>query len=600
MKEKKHPLKDGTKAMLLDTAVKETGKTAYKKEETFNGIGASRGIAIGECYAFVKEQGEHDYRKLDDKDVAEEVERFLAALRRSEKELKKIERVTIRKLGKGYSDLFQAQIMVLHDPVLVKAISHRIESEHKPAQIIIGEEFDHYVEKLKNSDEMLFRERADDLQDIKERIIRNLHIKKLHSWLPEGVIVASYHLSPADVILLSRSNIKGFITDTGGKTSHISLICKSLNIPIVVGLGNLSQKLSTGIQMIIDASTGKVIVNPEEKTLTWYKDKKEDEKKFDDSASLTAELPATTRCGTRITFYANIDFKEELDTIKTSGAEGVGLFRSENLFTDGTNTPRESMQFAYYREMAETIKPMPLDIRLFDIGGDKLIYSPIREPNPNLGWRGIRILIDLPDILETQIRAIIRANTHGNIDILVPMIVSLDEIRRVRAVIDRVYSELEKEDAMIEKPEVGAMIEVPAAVELIDEITRGVDFISIGTNDLTQYTLAVDRNNIIVQDLFETFHPAIIRQLYRIIETAQNNRCRAMICGDMGSNPAALPFLLGCGLKRFSVVVSDIPNLKAQVSRYTLEETGELARRCLKIDTAAEIKSCLEAFRAAH
>jgi phosphoenolpyruvate-protein phosphotransferase (PTS system enzyme I) len=600
MSEKKSPIDVGIKEKKTERVVKGTEKTINKKEEIYTGIGASRGIAIGMCYAFVKEQGEHDFRKLEEKDVTEEVERFLAALRRSEKELKKIEKVTTRKLGKGYSDLFQAQIMVLHDPVLVKAISNRILSEHKPAHVVIEEEFDQYVEKLKNSDELLFRERADDLQDIKDRIIRNLHIKKLHSWLPEGVIVVSYHLSPADVILLSRSNIKGFITDTGGKTSHISLICKSLNIPIVVGFGNLSQKVSTGMQMILDASTGKVIINPEEKTLAYYTEKQRDEKQIEDKASLTAELPATTKCGVRITFYANIDFKEELDTIKASGAEGVGLFRSENLFTDGTNTPRESLQYAYYREMADTINPMPIDIRLFDIGGDKLLYSPIKEPNPNLGWRGIRILIDIPDILEAQIRAIVRANTHGNIDILIPMIVSIDEIRQVRSVVDKAFAELEKEDPMIEKPEVGAMIEVPAAVELIDEITRYVDFISIGTNDLTQYTLAVDRNNIIVQDLFDTFHPAIVRQLYRIISTAQKNRCRAMICGDMGSNPVALPFLLGCGLKRFSVVVSDIPNLKTQVSRYTLAETEELARKCIAFETASEIKSCLEAFQAAH
>jgi phosphoenolpyruvate-protein phosphotransferase (PTS system enzyme I) len=602
MTEKNLPRKNGakTKSPRKEPVLKDTVNTMHKKEETFTGIGASKGIAIGECYAFVKEQGEHDYRKLDRKDIAEETERFVAALRRSEKELKKIERVTTRKLGKGYSDLFQAQIMVLHDPVLVKAITLRIESELKPAHVIIEEEFDHYVEKLKNSDEVLFRERADDLQDIKERIIRNLHIKKLHSWLPEGVIVASYHLSPADIILLSRSNIKGFITDTGGKTSHISLICKSLNIPIVVGLGNLSQRLTTGLKMIIDASTGKVIINPEQKTLAQYHEKKEDEKKVDDSASLTAELPATTKCGTRITFYANIDFKEELETLKASGAEGVGLFRSENLFTDGTNTPRESMQYAYYRDMADAINPMPLDIRLFDIGGDKLIYSPIREPNPNLGWRGIRILIDLPEILEAQIRAIIRANTHGNIDILIPMIVSLEEIRRVRAVIDEAFNMLEKEDPLVEKPEIGAMIEVPAAVELIDEITRCVDFISIGTNDLTQYTLAVDRNNVIVQDLFDTFHPAIMRQLHRIIGTARKNRCRAMICGDMGSNPLSLPFLLGCGLTRFSVVVSDIPSLKSQVCRYTLDETTELAAECLKCETAAEVKALLETFQSSH
>ena len=584
-----------------EPAVKSSESPLHEHESTYAGIGGSKGIAIGECYSFAKEEGVHEIEELNDKTISEEIERFLAALNRSEKELKKIERVTTRKLGKGYSNLFQAQIMMLHDPVLIDAISQRIRTERKPAHIVITEEFDQYLEKFNNSEEVIFQDRADDLRDIKDRIIRNLHIRKLHSWLPEGVIVSSYHLSPADVILLSRSNIKGFITDSGGKTSHISLICKSLNIPIVVGLGNLSQKVSTGMQMIIDGSTGTVITNPEEKTITHYTRKKENEKKHEDNASLTAELPATTKCGVRITFYANIDFKEELHALRASGAEGVGLFRSENLFTDGTKVPREAEQYAYYREMAETIVPMPLDIRLFDIGGDKLIYSPVKEPNPNLGWRGIRILMDLPEILDAQLRAIIRANTHGNIDILIPMIISVEEIRHVREIIEKHYAELAKEtDPPVEKPEIGAMIEVPAAVELIDEITKYVDFISIGTNDLTQYTLAVDRNNVIVQDLFEKFHPAIIRQLHRVIGTAQKNRCRTMICGDMGSDPLALPFLIGCGLRRFSVVVSDIPNLKSLVSRYSLAETEALAHKCLKLDSPAAIKACLEAFQAAH
>ncbi|MEI8033197.1 MAG: phosphoenolpyruvate--protein phosphotransferase [Chlorobiaceae bacterium] len=596
MPAKKQPVKADSK-----TAKPEADARVIKPEERYSGIGASRGIAMGECYSFVKEQGNHEIEALNRKDISEEIERFLGALHRSEKELKKIERVTTRKLGKGYSDIFQAQIMMLHDPILIEAISSRIRTERKPAQIVIEEEFDKYLEMFRSSEDLMFQERADDLHDIKERIIRNLHIRKLHSWIPEGVIVASYHLSPADVILLSRCNIKGFVTDTGGKTSHVSLICKSLNIPIVVGLGNLSQKVSTGMQMIIDGSTGTVVTNPEKSTRELYQKKQSEEKKHVDDASLTAERPATTKCGVRITFFANIDFKEELLALRASGAEGVGLFRSENLFTDGTNVPKESEQYSCYREMASTIAPMPLDIRLFDIGGDKLIYSPVKELNPNLGWRGIRILIDMPEILDTQLRAIIRANTHGNIDVLLPMIMSLEEIRHVRAMVDQIYAELiAQSELQIDKPGVGAMIEVPAAVELIEEITRSVDFISIGTNDLTQYTLAVDRNNVIVQDLFEKFHPAIIRQMHRITGAARRNHCRAIICGDMGSDPLALPFLLGCGLRRFSVVVSDIADLKREVARYSIEETEALARECITIDTAAGIKSCLENFLAVH
>jgi len=570
-------------------------------EATYLGIGGSRGITIGECYAFIKEESKHEIRELNDKNTSEEIERFLSALKRSEHELQKIERVTIRKLGKSYSNLFQAQIMILHDPILIETISNRIRLERKGAHLVIEEEFDHYLQKFKNSKDLIFQDRADDLHDIKNRIIRNLHIRKLHSWIPEGVIVSSDNLSPADIILLSRSNVKGFVTDSGGKTSHISLICKSLNIPIVVGLGNLSQKVSTGMQIIIDGSTGTVITNPEEKTILQYLRKKDAEKKSEDNTSLTAELPATTKCGVRVTFYANIDFKEEVGTLTTAGAEGVGLFRSENLFTEGTKVPKESEQYACYWEMAEKIAPLPLDIRLFDIGGDKLIYSPVKEPNPNLGWRGIRILMDLPEILHAQVRAIIKANRLGNIDLLIPMIMSLEEIQNVKAVIDKHYTELLMEaDAQVEKPGIGAMIELPAAVELIEEITKVVDFISIGTNDLTQYTLAVDRNNVIVQDLFEKFHPAIIRQLHRIIKTANKNHCKVMICGDMGSDPLALPFLLGCGLRKFSVVVSDIPNLKSMVSHYSIAETEEVVQECLSLNTSKAIKVCLETFQAAH
>ncbi|HWR02238.1 MAG TPA: phosphoenolpyruvate--protein phosphotransferase [Chlorobaculum sp.] len=565
------------------------------------GIGTSKGFAIGEAYEFVKETIEHEAEELTADNVEEEVERFLTALHRSEKELRKIERVTTRKIGRLYSDLFQAQILLLRDPVLIESITRRIRTELKPAQLVIEQEFGKYLENFINSDDVYFRERATDLHDIKDRIVRNLHIHKLHSWVPEGMIVVSHHLSPADIILLSRSNIKGFATDTGGKTSHISLICKSLNIPIVVGLGNFSQKVVSGSKVILDGNEGLIITDPKETTVEEYQKKQEFETRRVADDSIMAHQLAFTRCGVRISAYSNIDFKEELENLDATGSEGVGLFRTENLFLDDLKPPKESVQQEYYLEMAEMLTPKPLVIRLFDIGGDKLIYSPVKEANPNLGWRGIRILIDVPEILDSQIQAIIKANVHGNIDMLMPMISSIEEIEYIKAVVDKHYTRIRS--AMTEpldKPGLGAMIEIPAAVELIDEISRIVDFVSIGTNDLTQYTLAVDRNNLIVQDLFEKFHPAIIRQLHRIISTAQKNHCRVSLCGDMGSDPVAMPYLIGCGLREFSIVSSDIPAMKAAVNRYTIEECEALAAECLIMHNAATIKARLMEFAQSH
>ena len=570
-------------------------------ERRYYGIGTSKGLAIGEVYEFVKETIDHETAELNSGNVEEEVERFRTALYRSEKELKKIERVTTRKIGRLYSDLFQAQILLLKDPVLIETITRRIRTEIKPAHQVIEQEFGKYLENFINSDDIFFRERATDLHDIKDRIVRNLHIRKLHSWVPEGMVVVSHHLSPADIILLSRSNVKGFATDTGGKTSHISLICKSLNIPMVVGLGNMSQKVASGDRIILDGNEGLIITDPRDATVEEYKKKKESETRREADDSIMAHQLAFTRCGVRISVYSNIDFKEELENLDATGSEGVGLFRTENLFLDDLKPPKESVQHDYYLEMAEMLTPKPLVVRLFDIGGDKLIYSPVKEPNPNLGWRGIRILIDVPEILDAQLQAIVRSNVHGNIDILMPMISSIEEIEYIKAVLDKHYKRIRSiSTEPLDKPGLGAMIEIPAAVELIDEITRIVDFISIGTNDLTQYTLAVDRNNLIVQDLFEKFHPAIIRQLHRIISTAHKNHCRVSLCGDMGSDPVAMPYLIGCGLRAFSIVNSDIPAMKAAVNRYTIEECEALAAECLIMHNAATIKSRLEEFAQTH
>ncbi|MBF0586900.1 phosphoenolpyruvate--protein phosphotransferase [Prosthecochloris sp. N3] len=569
-------------------------------EQVFHGIGASKGIAVGPAFLFMKSVVEESNEVLDSDSIEQEIERFLGALQRSEKELTKIEQVTTRKLGKVYSDLFNAQIMLLHDRMLIDSVCNRIRQEHKTAGTVIEEEFDKYLQHFNNSSDQLFQERAQDLIDIKNRILRNLQNKKLQSRIPEGMIVVSTCLSPADIILFSRTSVRAFVTETGGVTSHISLICRSLNIPIIVGISNFTQKLKTGDQLIVDGTSGTAILSPADRTIDEYLRRHEEESRVEADVCRLADAPSQTRCGTPLHFYSNIDFKEEIPSVRNAGAEGVGLFRSENLFIDNTKPPQEAEQQAYYSDMAEALAPDPLVIRLFDIGGDKLIYSSIREPNPNLGWRGIRILIDVPDILDSQLLAILKANTRRNIQVLMPMISSIEEITQIRTTLERHVLALRESGTTCDMPKIGAMIEIPAAVLLIDEITKMVDFISIGTNDLTQYTLAVDRNNEIVQDLFDKFHPAIIRQLHTIITTANRNSCKVSLCGDMGSDPLALPFLLGCGLREFSIVSADIAQLKSIARYLTVDSSRQLAEACLTLDSAAKIKERLKEYQAQH
>ncbi len=584
----------------MEPILPQSDTDTKKNKAVFHGIGASKGIAIAPAFLFIKNIIEHSSAPLSAEKAEIEVDKFLAALQRSEKELRKIEQVTTKKLGKVYSDLFQAQIMLLNDSVLIECVTKRIRQELKSAPLVIEEEFEKYLEHFNNSTEQMFQERAQDLIDIKNRIIRNLHNQKLQSKIPEGMIVVSTCLSPADIILFTRANVKAFITETGGITSHISLICRSLNIPIIVGLSNFTQKVKTNDLLIVDGSSGEALINPDSETIRQYQNRSEEKSRLEAHTCRLADAPAQTKCGQPLHFCSNIDFKEEIPSIRSVGARGVGLFRSENLFIDSTKPPQEENQTAYYKEMAEELSPDPLVIRLFDIGGDKLIYSTIREPNPNLGWRGIRILIDVPEILDSQLLAILKANDKGNIQILLPMISSIEEIKQIQSSLKRHVDNLNTIGLSCCEPDIGAMIEIPAAVLIIDEITRMVDFISIGTNDLTQYTLAVDRNNEIVQDLFDKFHPAIIRQLHTIITTANKNGCRVSLCGDMGSDPLALPFLVGCGLRVFSVVSADIPLLKTLGRHLDVKESEALARECLSFDSSEKIKAHLKEFQMRH
>ncbi|MGQ9805891.1 MAG: phosphoenolpyruvate--protein phosphotransferase [Chlorobiales bacterium] len=568
-------------------------------ERLFEAIGASKGVAIGKVYLFQRDKIEVEEGKLTDAQLEAELIRLETAIERSEKELNKIATITEQKVGATYSQIFTAQIMILHDELLMSVVRNRIIEERKHASVIVSEEIGKYQQILLASNDASFRERVDDIQDLKERIVRNLQSGHLVSRIAEGSIVVASILTPADVILFSRQSILGCATDSGGLTSHAALICQSLDIPMVVGLHQLAEQVRTGQAIIVDGYTGTVVLNPTPETVATYERKQKRTTVSQTTIEKLAIAETKTKCGKRIHVYSNIDFKEEIAGVAKYGSEGVGLYRSETLYLTTGKQPSEAEQYDYYLQLAESIAPKPLTIRLFDIGGDKLLLSSYKETNPNLGWRGARILIDVPEILENQVKAILRANIHGNIKMMIPMIASVEEIQTIQKSISRVKSELKKQkESVNDELELGVMIEVPSAVAMIEEITKMVDFVSIGTNDLIQYTLAVDRNNDIVQNLYNKFHPAIVRMVGSVIRAAKKNKCEVSMCGEMASDKLAIPLLLGLGLESFSIVSASVPTFKKIVSATTLEDAKELAKVCLSLPTAAEIEQELKRFKA--
>ncbi|MDX2127513.1 MAG: phosphoenolpyruvate--protein phosphotransferase [Chloroherpetonaceae bacterium] len=574
------------------------------EEITLVGISASKGIGIGPLYIYNRDKFQAIDVVIESNECDSELERFDLAISRSAGELQKIAGITEQKIGTLHAEIFTSQIQMLHDPEFHKYVHSKVKREKRSVEGVVSEFISDIQNKLLQSDELLFRERVDDFQDLKDRILRNLSEGQLISRIPENVVVFSHSLTPADLILFSRQNFIGCAVDTGGQTSHAALICQSLALPMVAGLVNVAEKLrenEKNLTAIIDGNSGKFIINPNSETLALYLRK---QKRLAASALSLVELTeqeARTKCGKRIQVLSNIDFKEELQHIERYGADGVGLYRSESMFIAKGKPPAEEEQFEYYSELADVLNPKLLTLRLFDVGGDKLIYSSYREENPNLGWRGVRVLLDVPEILEQQLRALLRANKHGNIQILVPMVSSLDEIRNVKKILSKIKGELRKlKQLHVEEVKIGVMIEIPAAVEIIEEIVKEVDFISIGTNDLIQYTLAVDRGNEIVHNLYNKFHPALIRKLSRIIRAAYKHKCRVSLCGEMASDSYATPLLLGLGLRDFSVVNSAIPDLKKTISQVRLSQAKELAKKCLTLGTVYEIEHLIKHFKPLH
>jgi phosphotransferase system enzyme I (PtsI) len=559
------------------------------------GIAAAPGIVIARVYMYTKEKLQISNETVAD--VEEAVNNFEEALQRSKKELKKIFSIAREKMDPTRAAIFEAQMMILDDPVLIGNIKDRIRNEQKQPEFVVNDEITKYQDLMRLAHESYMTERAMDIEDIKNRIIRNLQKKRWDSKIAHNLIVVSDSLTPADTILLSRSHVQGFVTDHGGLTSHAAIISRSLNIPAVVGTHNATQKIKDGDMLIVDGFHGYVLVNPTYEQAEFFAEKHNKLVQLQKGLEEFKDKPAETTDGYVINLSANVDVTGEIDVVISSGAKGIGLYRTEQLLEESGEFPSEDEQTRIYSNLSQRIYPDNIIIRAFDIGGDKVKFLDFQEPNPFLGLRGLRLLLENHSIFKTQVRAILRGSKNKNIYLMFPMVTTIHEIRKAKELIEECRKELRHEKIHYDKNlKVGIMIEVPAAAVMTKEFAHEVDFLSIGTNDLIQYLMAVDRGNDLVSELYQEFAPAIIRTIKHIVDEAERAGKYLSLCGEMAADTLAIPLLVGLGLKNLSLAPLTVPYAKRIIRKFSYEDAKSLAEECLQCCTEVEIINKIEVF----
>jgi phosphotransferase system enzyme I (PtsI) len=574
----------------------KTFKQVYKDAQNkIYGIAAAPGLVIAKAYLFTKEKLEVNGSAISD---IEEAKRNLhEALAKSKKELNKIFSIAKEMMEARRAAIFEAQMMILDDPILIENIIKRIEDEKRQPEFIVDDEISKYQHMMVNAHESYMTERAHDIEDIKNRIIRNLQKKRWQSKIVNDVIVVSGSLTPADTILLSRSNARGFITDHGGITSHAAIISRSLNIPAVVGCHNATLTIREGDELIIDGFHGYILVNPTDEQKEFFAGKIERLIDLQKGLEELKEKPARTEDGREIQLLANVDVTGEIDLVVTSGAKGIGLFRTEQVLEEYGEFPTEDEQAEIYNKIASRIYPNPIIIRAFDIGGDKFKFLDFVEPNPFLGLRGIRLLLENEKLFKSQIRGVLKASKNKNIQFMLPMISDIIEIRRSKELIETCKHELKQEKIKYDKDiKIGIMVEVPSAAVMTSEFAKEIDFFSIGTNDLIQYLMAVDRGNDLVSNLYQEFNPSVIRTLNHIVKDAKKHNIPVSLCGEMAADTLAIPLLVGIGLDSLSISPSTLPYIKRIIRSLTYSKTKQLAEKCLNFSTQEEVLKEIEKF----
>jgi len=547
---------------------------------TLKGIPGAPGIGIGTAQVLKKEL---DIPRFAVEDSKEELDRFYKALDQSKQQVSQLLERASKNGNKDVADIMQAHLMMLDDPEFLAKVKESIENEKLNAEFAlwsVGQEYIQFFEQM--TDEYL-KARAADLKDITERIIRNLTGTLLDlSQLPQNTVLVARDLAPSDTAQIDREHVVGLVTDEGGPTSHVAIMARSFQIPAVVGTKNATGEIKNGDLLVVDGNEGIVEVNPAEDSLKNYEQKQLQWKKEQSDLGELITVPSVTKDGAQVKLEANIGRPEEVEIALKFGAEGVGLFRTEFLFMDRNTLPSEEEQFEAYKKALEGMRGQVVTIRTLDIGGDKdLPYLGLqRENNPFLGWRAIRYCLDRRDVLKTQLRAILRASVYGKAAVMFPMISSVEEVVKAKEVLEEAKAELREEGQPFdEHVKVGIMVEIPSAAVAADLLAPEVDFFSIGTNDLTQYTLAVDRDNEKVREYYNPLHPAVLRLIKRVIDVGNAFGKEVAMCGELAGDDKATEILLGLGLQVFSMTPSSIPRVKKVVLSTNNEEAQAIAKK---------------------
>jgi phosphotransferase system enzyme I (PtsI) len=574
---------------------------AAKVERVYQGIGVSPGVAMGKILVYkIAEEVVPEY-DITDEQIPAEIARFEQALYATREQLHQLQQKIATGVGStAPSSILDVHISITEDPALIDPVMARLPTEKKNVEHIFNSVARKYTSTLAELSDEFLRERAADVEDVTRRILRNLlgHEPRPLTNVAPNTIVVAYDLAPSDTSMLDREHVVGLATDVGSHTSHTAIMARSMNLPAVVGLRDVSQHIHNGQNAILDGYSGTLVVEPSQQTLFVYGQLAVKRHTIEERLAKLRDLPAETLDGHRITLSGNIELPADVPALLQMGAEGIGLFRTEFLYLGRRDFPSEEEQYEKYSAVAKQVKPHSVIIRTLDIGGDKFHSHDTTpaEMNPFLGFRAIRFCLANVEVFEAQLRAILRASAEGNVKIMYPMVSGAPEVVQANEVLHQVMNDLKNEGVPFDPNiDVGVMIEVPSAALTAEMIAQEVDFFSIGSNDLIQYTMAIDRVNEKVANLYEPTHPAILRLIRGCVEAAHNNGIWVGICGEMAGEPLYVPLLIGMGLDELSIAAANLPRVKEVIRRLKLSEAQELAAATLHANRSREVLAMLNA-----
>jgi phosphoenolpyruvate-protein phosphotransferase (PTS system enzyme I) len=570
-----------------------------KSDNIFHGISASPGIAIGKVFLYnISEDIRIPKIKMKASDIPHEIVRFEEALMKTRTEIIAIRNSISSEMGIKHGEIFNAHLLVLEDRSIIDEVIIKLRDQKYNVEYIFEDVLHKYITAFQKMDDEYLRERITDIEDVGKRLLRTLlgQKKQTLSDIPPKSIVVAYDLAPSDTATMHRRHVIGFVTDIGGKTSHTAIMAKSLEIPAVVGLENITENVKNGDMLVIDGLSGNVYINPNRSRIAQYLREQKKLLKIDKELQELKSLPAQTIDGHRVELGANIELPDEIPSVISHGAEGIGLYRTEYFYMNRKGLPTEEEHYQAYKSVVEKIKPNALTIRSLDLGGDKFLsqLDVPKEMNPFLGWRAIRLSLAKPELFKIQLRAILRASVHGKIRLMYPMISGIEELDAANKCLEEAREELKSRKVAFGKDiEVGIMIEVPSAALIADILASRVDFFSIGTNDLIQYSLAVDRVNEKIAYLYEPAHPGVLRLIKSIIDAGHGKGIWVGMCGEMAGEPKFVPLLVGLGLDEFSVPAPYLLKIKKIIRSVNYEETKNLVRHALELSTGKQVEALI-------